>query len=232
MEAGTVQDASPAGISPPTIVDVVVEEVRTLILSGSLKPGERLIEERLTERYGISRPPLREALRILQHEGLLHRIPRKGVVVTPLTADDVREIYTLRWALERFALQLALPIEDPARLEPLRKAIAAMREAGAAGSDDALLEANLAFHTALCSLPGHGRLIQTYTSLMRQLRLCMAMNLRFRREVTGDPDDAVRRHSRLLAVIESGDLDAVYREIETHGDRAFMTRLEEFISSG
>src|SRR5579884_1322384 len=135
MRQETLEKQAPDVISLPTIGDVVVEQVRALILSGAFRPGERLIEERLTERYGISRPTLREALRVLQHEGLLRRIPRRGVVVTPLTADDVREIYSLRWALERFALQLALPIGDQARLDPMREAVVAMRSAVRHGDD-------------------------------------------------------------------------------------------------
>src|SRR5712691_11360611 len=112
MAVGT----GPGGIVAPSVVDIVVEELHTLILSGSLRPGERLVEERLTERFGISRPPLREALRVLQQEGLVQRLPRRGAIVTPLDADDVREIYSLRWALERLAIELALPVRDSAVL--------------------------------------------------------------------------------------------------------------------
>ena len=213
----------------PSVVDVVAEELRALILSGSLKPGERLVEERLTERFGISRPPLREALRMLEQEGLIERRPRRGTIVTALDADDVREIYTLRWALERLAIELVLPVEDPSLLEPLRAAVADMKSAAAAGDREALLEANMAFHLALCSLPGHRRLLRAYESLIQQLRLCMAMNLRFREQLYGDPEDSVRRHQRLLDLIEAGDVPAVHREIETHGDRAFMARLDDFV---
>lgn len=213
----------------PSLVDVVADELRTLILSGSLKPGERLVEERLTERFRVSRPPLREALRLLEQEGLVERRPRRGTIVTPIDADDVREIYSLRWALERLAIELALPIEDPGALDPLRAAIAEMRGAAGAGDREALLEANLSFHLALCSLPGHHRLLRAYESLIRQLRLCMAMNLRLREQLFGDPEDSVRRHQRLLDLIEAGDVAAVHREIEAHGDRAFMARLDDFV---
>jgi len=222
-------DTDHAGIGARSVVDVVVEELHALILSGSLKPGERLVEERLTERFGISRPPLREALRLLEQEGLVERRPRRGTIVTPLDADDVREIYSLRWALERLAIELVLPLEDPAVLDPLRVAITEMRGAAAAGDREALLEANIGFHLALCALPRHQRLLRAYESLIQQLRLCMAMNLRFREQLYGDPEDSVRRHERLLGLIEAGDLAAVHREIEAHGDRAFMAGLDDFV---
>jgi DNA-binding GntR family transcriptional regulator len=172
---------------------------------------------------------LREALRLLEQEGLVERRPRRGTIVTPLDADDVREIYSLRWALERLAIELVLPLEDPAVLDPLRVAIREMRGAAAAGDREALLEANMGFHLALCALPRHQRLLRAYESLIQQLRLCMAMNLHFREQLYGDPEDSVRRHERLLDLIEAGDVAAVHREIEAHGDRAFMARLDDFV---
>jgi DNA-binding GntR family transcriptional regulator len=200
--------------------------MRKLIISGDLRPGERLIEERLTERFGVSRPPLREALRILEQDGLVQRLPRRGAIVTPLSADDVREIYSLRWALERLALELSVPVDDLDQLQPLRDAIASMR---AAPDREALLEANWRFHFALVSLPGHRRLLATYRSLLSQLQLCMAMNLRFREQVIADPADSALRHERLLKLIEVGDVPAVLREIETHGDRSFLGRLDDSV---
>lgn len=229
MAIDTGLEGASGGIVAPSVVDIVAEKLHALIFSGSLKPGERLVEERLTERFGVSRPPLREALRLLEQEGLVERRPRRGTIVTPLDANDVREIYSLRWALERLAIELALPLEDPAALDPLRAAIAEMRVAAAAGNREALLEANIGFHLALCSLPRHQRLLRAYESLIHQLRLCMAMNLRLREQLYGDPEDSVRRHQRLLDLIETGDVAAVHREIETHGDRAFMARLDDFV---
>jgi DNA-binding GntR family transcriptional regulator len=166
---------------------------------------------------------------VLEGEGLVERRPRRGTVVTPLEADDVREIYTLRWALERLAIELALPIDDPALLDPLRVAISKMQDASATGDPEALLEANMGFHLALCALPRHQLLIRAYELLIHQLRLCMAMNLRFREQLYGNPEESVRRHQRLLDLIEAGDLAAVHREIEAHGDRAFMAELDNLV---
>ena len=216
-------------ISPPSIVDVAADEIRSLILSGELAPGDRLIEERLTERLGVSRPPIREALRILQQEGLVRSIPRRGSVVAEIDADDVREIYSLRWALERLAIELIVPVRDGSVLDPLRERLEQIREAAGTGDQQALLDANLDFHLTLCALPGHRRLLRAYQSIVAQLRLCMARNLRFRAQLYHDPQDAVRRHERLLAVIEQGDLEAIDAEIRAHGDRSFFEDLEHLI---
>ncbi len=218
-------------ISAPSVVDLVAHELRKLVLSGVLKPGQRLIEERLTEQFGVSRPPLREAMRLLQQEGLIVRLPRRGSLVTPLTAADVREIYSLRNGLERLAIELGVPVADPARLEPMRAALAGMRRAAARKDREALLEENLRFHQALCGLPGHRRLLQAYLSLTMQLRLCMAMNIRFREQVFGNLEENVERHRRLLELIESGDRDAVLAALAEHGERSFMERLSELIES-
>jgi DNA-binding GntR family transcriptional regulator len=216
-------------ISPPSVVDEVVSRLQELILSGSLAPGERLVEERLTERFGVSRPPVREALRILQENGLVESIPCRGCIVTPLNADDVQEIYSLRWALERLALELLVPVDDPARLDPLRAALESIRKAAAEDDEAALLQANLDFHLTLCEITGHSRLIRAYRALLSQLQLCMAMNLRFRARLFKDSEDAVRRHERLLHAIEGGDLEKVLAEVEVHGDKAFLSELQSFL---
>lgn len=213
----------------PTVVEAVVQSLSQLIMSGELKPGDRLIEERLTERFGVSRPPLREALRILQRDGVVASQPRRGFIVMPITADDVREIYSLRFALERLAVELAVPVTDPTRLQPMRDALEQMRVAAEQGDQDAILEANERFHQALVSLPAHSRLTRAYESMRMQLQFCMAYNLRFRRRLYDEPDDVVRRHRSLLARIEEGDVDAVLHEITNHGDRSFLDNLEELI---
>lgn len=219
----------PRRLVAPTIQEQLVKELRRLILSGELRPGERLIEERLTEEFGVSRPPLREALRVLQRDGLIKTMPRRGSVVMPLTADDVREIYSLRWALERLAIELSVPVTNDSALQPLRDALDAMTTAAESGDPEKLLQANWEFHLTLCGLPRHHRLLQAYESLMLQLQLCMALNLKFRKELYGDPAETVTRHRRLVELIEAGDRSAVLAELQHHGDRSFMNRLETLL---
>jgi DNA-binding GntR family transcriptional regulator len=211
------------------VVDEVLRELRALVLSGALRPGERMVEERLTEQLGVSRAPLREALRILERDGLVRSLPRRGVIVEPLTADDVREIYSLRWALERLAVELGVPVRNPERLVPLRGALDEMRAAAESDDADGVVRANAAFHMALVDLPGHTRLRRAYSALAMQLEMCMAMNLRFRAQQYPGTQDSVRRHERLLQLIEAGDREALEHEIGAHGQNAFMDQLEELI---
>lgn len=217
-------------VAPPTIVDSVVSELRRMMLSSEVMPGERLVEERLTERLGVSRPPLREALRVLQRDGVVSYLPRRGVIVTRLTPQDVREIYTLRWALERLAVDLAVPVESASMLLPLEKALDEMRTAAESHDGTGVTEANWRFHLALCALPGHGRILGSYQSLTMQLQICMAMNLRLREQLYGDALESVVRHEVVLEAIRGGKRDQVHSELDHHGDLTFMDSLETLMA--
>src|SRR3981081_4790077 len=109
---------------------MAAETIREMVLSGELRPGERLVEELLAEELGIARPPLREALRVLEQEGLVLSLPRRGVIVTPLSAQDVYEIFTLRTTYERMAIELGVPCKDPELLARCHRAVNAMVQAG------------------------------------------------------------------------------------------------------
>lgn len=213
----------------PSMVEVVIQRLRALIVSGDIRPGDRLVEERLTEMFGVSRPPLREALRVLQRDGLVQSLPRRGYIVAPITAADVREIYSLRFALERLAIELAVPVQDRSRLDPMRAALVDMKRYAASGDDSALVVANSRFHVGLVALAGHNRLSAAYEGLRLQLELCMAFNLKFRERLYGDRHDVHPRHALLLESIERGDKEAVLIEIANHGNRSILDNLDELI---
>jgi DNA-binding GntR family transcriptional regulator len=214
-------DGARARLNPPSLVQLAAEELRRMILSGDLQPGERLIEERLTERLGISRPPLREAMRLLQREGLILTEPRRGATVTRLAESDVLEILTLRSALERLAVELGVPVSSPERLEPCRAAIDDMAACAARGDRAGLVERGYVFHHAIIALSGHRRLEEVYRSLHQQLLLCMAMNLHTREHFFEDLAEHVDRHRHLLQLIEAGDPQVVLTELAAHGERSF-----------
>jgi DNA-binding GntR family transcriptional regulator len=213
----------------PTLVDELVRRLRELILRGEFAPGERLVEEQLVSRFGVSRPPLREALRILGNDGLITGIPRKGFSVVSLTADDVRKLYDLRYALERTAVELGVPVSDRSRLAPMNVALERMQSDAAQSDPDEMLRANSAFHRALVALPGNRWLDEAYRNLSQQIELCMAMNLKFRQELYNDPHDAVRRHERLAKLAATGKRDALVAALAKHGERSFMDRLDELL---
>lgn len=212
--------------SPPSLVDLAVERLRRMIIGGVLLPGDRVVENRLTVDLGISRPPLREALRILERDGLVRQLPRRGTIVTPLTLHDVYEIYSLRREYERMAIRLGVPVRDQSRLDRVRQALERMEATALAGDEElSLVERGVEFHTAVIGLSGHGRLEAAYRQLQLQLMLCMAMNRRARATEALVEDAA--RHRTLFETIASGDPGEVLAALEAHGDRSFLVGIED-----
>ena len=140
--------------------DVVFSTLREAILKGELKPGERLMELQLAEKMGVSRTPIREAIRKLELEGLVLMIPRKGAEVAEITEKNLRDVLEVRCALEELAVQLACDRMD-------EEGIKAMKEASAEfcntlDSDDItrIAQADVALHDIIVQATGNQRLIQ------------------------------------------------------------------------
>jgi DNA-binding GntR family transcriptional regulator len=207
-------------IEQPSLVELAIDKIRELLLTGTIAPGEKVREEWVTELLGISRPPVREAMQVLVQQGLLERLPRRGVRAVSLTETDIWELYSLRSVLDRFALELGVPVKEPALLEPLRGAVATMRSAARNGDHASYVVANREFHIALIALGGNRRLTSTYETLMNQMQLLMSVNLS--RENAKDRQLGVRRHVELLAAIESGDLAKALTALNAHGERRFL----------
>ena len=201
-----------------SLVELAVERLSREILSGRTDPGERLVEEQLTRRLGISRAPLREALRLLAQQGLVEHIPRRGVRVATLSDADVRELYEVRDVLERHAVAAAPRDADRSAL---RGALEVMRKATESGDRPAVADAHRRFHVELVALAGNRQLSQVYESVLVRLQLYMAVNLRREAEVAA-PADGVHRHERLMAAVEGGDAGAILAELDRHGARTYL----------
>jgi len=205
----------------PSLVRLAADSIRKMILAGEFAPGDRLLEEKLTAELAISRPPLREALRILENEGLITTLPRRGSTVTTLTDRDVYEILTLRSALERMAFELGIPVARPELLEPARVGLEQMERCAAEGDRGALVQAGYAFHSALIGIADHRRLSAMYASVQQQVLLCMARNLIVREQFYEDLPQHAARHRTLFEVVESGNREAALAELAVHGERSF-----------
>jgi DNA-binding GntR family transcriptional regulator len=205
----------------PSLVRLAADSIRKMILAGEFAPGDRLLEEKLTAQLAISRPPLREALRILENEGLITTLPRRGSTVTTLTDRDVYEILTLRSALERMAFELGIPVVRPELLDPAREALAEMERCAREGDRGSLVQAGYAFHFALIGIADHRRLCSIYASVQQQVLLCMARNLIVREQYFEDLLQHAARHRVLFETVESGDRDAALAELAVHGERSF-----------
>lgn len=217
---------APRIVAPPSLVDLAVQALRTMIVGGRLLPGDRVVENQLTRDLGISRPPLREALRLLEREGLVTQVPRRGAIVTPVTLHDVYEIFTLRRECEVMAVRLGIPVRDPSRLQRVRHELVEMERAAAADDEASVGEHAFEFHSAVIGLAGHRRLEDAFRRMQMQMLLCMAMNRRARDDVEDLVQD-VARHRRLVEKIETGDPEVILDELRNHGDRSFLDGIED-----
>ncbi|MBT0773970.1 GntR family transcriptional regulator [Kineosporia sp. J2-2] len=211
---------------PPSMTDLAAQALRDMILRGELAQGERVIENQLTATLGVSRPPLREALRILHQEGLIEQVPRRGAVVRVLTLHDVYEIVTLRTTLETMAVHLGVPCRHPERLARLHEALTVWERHAAEGREDLATEDSSRFHLALIGLAGHSRLDGAYRAIALQLRMCMELN-RAARSSSETLTERAARHRRLYTIIESGDTAAVLAELADPASLSFVLAYAE-----
>lgn len=207
--------------SRPSLSTLARQALERTILAGNYLPGEHLVEERLCEELGISRPPLREALKELAHTGLVEHIPRKGVRIMSISQHDVFEIASLRRELERMAMRLALPELDESRVQRCRDALTAMSEVASSGNEGELVSAGFEFHYAVVGLAGHARIESTYRAMAMQLQMCMALNNKARRTIE-DLSGNVARHGHMLEVILRRDPEEIKQEFDHHGNLSFL----------
>ncbi len=190
----------------------VASTLRREILAGRFKAGERLIETDVASELGVSRGPVREALKVLRAEGLIGEKPNRGAFVISLTEIDVREIYDLRAGLEARAARLlarARRAEDAATLRPLVDDIVRAASSGDAG---ATFAADLAFHKTLLERTGNSRLLESFTRTVPLLRALIPLDEAAYASLT----DVAQEHWRLVQAIEDGEEDAAARFAEQH----------------
>ncbi|WP_433217942.1 GntR family transcriptional regulator [Dactylosporangium sp. CS-047395] len=205
-------------LTSASLVELAVLRLTREILGGGTEPGERLVEEQLTKRFGISRAPLREALRLLAQQGLVEHMPRRGVRVAVLSDADIRDLYAVRDVLERHAVTTTPPDAD---LGGIAAALKAMQEADERGDQFDVATAHREFHVAVVALAGNRQLAIVHESVLVKIQLYMALNLRREAEVAR-PHDGVHRHERLFDVVASRDPEAVLAALAEHGARSYI----------
>ncbi|WP_306371277.1 GntR family transcriptional regulator [Nocardiopsis sp. CC223A] len=192
--------------------ELIAEQLRSAIMYGSLAPGDQLGEADLAGRLGVSRGPLREAMQRLVQEGLLRSERHRGLFVRELTADDVRDIYVARLAVERTACELIMRGnrgEAVARLTPVVQRLA---EAAATGDRRAMSDADQEFHRTLVSCSGNGRLERMAQTLLVETRMCLTVM----QEVYPEPAELLEEHRRILDAIADGAEERLLHLIEAH----------------
>lgn len=135
----------------PTVRTIVAQKLREAIMSGTLKPGQRLVERELCEMTGVSRPSIREALRLLEADGMVNTVPHRGPAVSTISLEEARQLYAARAVLEGFAGRECARLRDPAVVRRMGDALTRLKAAFAFAKPDmtAVLEAKTDFYAAL-----------------------------------------------------------------------------------
>lgn len=184
-----------------TLREKILETIRESILKGTLKPGEKVAEPELAERFGISRTPIREAFRQLESEGYLTVIPRKGAVVASLSERDVEEFYAIKSILEGYAARMAasnLTGKDIERLETINERLESLAEEGDVKT---FFRVHNEFHELFIRAAGNEKLLELIGQLMMKFnRLRMAsLSLPGRMEIS------VNEHKKILEAFKNHD---------------------------
>ncbi len=178
---------------------VVSEKIRSQILAGKLRPGERLVEDRLSAELGVSRVPVREALRGLSMEGLVRLEPNRGASVTSVTPGLLAELVEVRTLLEALNARLAARRHDPAIVEALQDTLRRGNAAAQSGTADELARLNAEFHERLAEASRNSVLSDIMRSLRERTSLAFAINGRARAR------EDWKEHAGILAAVIEGD---------------------------
>ena len=206
-------DLMPHDITPIENVPLrvqVANRLRKAILSGRMLPGAALVETALAEKMNVSRAPIREAIQILENDGLVETIAYKGKRVKPLTAREVAETYSLREVFEVMAVRLIL--ESGAPLDTLRTHCDEMTAAAEANNFEALVVADEAFHHALIRLADHNLLLTSWKNLYLRIHQIMALRNRDERNLT----EVAGNHPPIVQALADGDADRAINLISEH----------------
>jgi DNA-binding GntR family transcriptional regulator len=200
----------------PSLVESAYRTIRARILDNAWPPGHRALEQALALELGMSRTPVREALIRLANEGLVEVIPRHGMRVLPVSADDMREIYEVLTALEAMAAELVVRRKPAAaELKPLVEASRDMARAVKADDLDAWAAADERFHTHLVNLSGNRLLIEAVQNCWDRAHRARMVTLRMRPK----PTHSTREHLEVVERIRAGDARGAFEAHRAHRER-------------
>lgn len=203
--------------------DVVFNTLRQAILRGELEPGERLMEIALAQKLGVSRTPIREAIRKLELEGLVVMVPRKGAEVADITEKDLRDVLEVRTALEALSVELAIKNMTDEDIEALRMANEDFKELSGGNELMKLAEADVAFHEIIYIATNNNRLIQIINNLREQM-------YRYRLEYIKDESarpQLIKEHQEIIDAMLAKDVErarvAITRHVENQEENILRT---------
>lgn len=195
-----------------TMREQIAVSLRKAIMSGEFSPGSQIVEAELAQSFGVSRGPLREALRELIEEGLLISIPYTGTRVAELSLKDIDDVFSLRTELEIFAFRRVWPLRDDAYRAELSRRHEALKSSVLAGDEEGAILAELALHSHVYESCEHPLLLQMWRTLAGKLQLYWAAH----HHAHGRRAPRIDGHEAYLACALGDDLEAMMQEVRTH----------------
>jgi DNA-binding GntR family transcriptional regulator len=204
-----------------SVTNSIVEYLRGKIIIGELPGGQRINENQLAPKLGISRPPMREAFRILEHEHVIVSIPRKGVYIKELSINDCQEVYQMREMLECFAVDL-LKAQNISSLQEVSSALTLASALSIPPEDDQdqhlkYLKIFADFHIKMVEASGNNRLDYFYKSIQSTLYRYQFMYL----SLPGAGSHSLEEHHHILNLVEAGAYEEAKKYLKAHIDRMF-----------
>lgn len=199
--------------------ELVFESLREAIIQGKLGPGERLMEIQLAEEMGVSRTPVREAIRKLELEGLVVMIPRKGAYVAGLSLKDIADVFEIRRALEGLAAELASERATDEELEQMERYLVKISEEIEVGDVDKVVETDTGFHSLLYKASRNERLTQIISNLREQIQRSRTTSLSY----PGRMKIAVEEHRKIVEAVSARDGELARKLAHEHIENAENT---------
>lgn len=192
--------------------DVVFNTLREAIFKGDIEPGERLMEIKLAEKLGVSRTPIREAIRMLQLEGLVNMTPRKGSVVAEISNEDLKNVLEVRIVLEKLAVEKACLNISEDEIQQLNDNIKLFKKVVNGNDPNEIAKIDVEFHDIIYKSTGNDRLIQILSNIREQM-------YRYRLEYIKDQDTrctVLSDHEKLIEAIVKKDTEEAKKIIVGH----------------
>lgn len=190
----------------------VTERLRSDILAGRYRDGDHITERDISDRFGVSRGPVRDALRQLDLEGLVQLLPRRGARVATLTATEAAQVIEIRQALEPIAVRFLLAGPQPDRLAPVREVLDRMEVATEAEDWADLVALDMDFHERIYRQAGSPMLLRVWETL----RIPLLQTFRMHRQFYESSAHVYRTHQELFEALSSGDLERAERAAADH----------------
>lgn len=206
-------------ILPKTVQQQIVEKLREAIMTGTFKPGERLLEAELCELLGVSRPSVREALRSLEAERLVVLVPNKGPHIPILTWEQAAEIYKVRALLEGEAASLAAQYATDSSIEKMRLALQGFEKAGREENAAAQVSSTASFYAEILRSCNNSVIEEILSGLLARINLLRARSM----SMSGRAKVSLKEMTNILEAIESRDSDSAREAAMYHVEQAYAS---------